>query len=38
MDVNTNSDICVPHKNGKIRIKVLKLPLGVNFKNIITSS
>ncbi len=25
-DINPSQDICVPHKAGKIRIKVLKLP------------
>lgn len=35
MDVNPQSEICVPHKLGKIRIKVLKLPKGVSHKNII---
>lgn len=32
LDVNPSQDICVPHKQGKIRIKVLKLPRGVHEK------
>ena len=32
MDVNPDSDISVPHKNGSIRVKVLKLPRGIKPK------
>ena len=32
LDVGRNQDVCVPNVNGKIRIKALRLPRGVQAK------
>lgn len=35
MDVDPKVDIAVPHNKGKIRIKILRLPKGINTKRVV---